>query len=760
MTKLGKKGSTGIHWDILAIAALVSVGIIFFYSPAQASTPEVGEFPAKLAKSLEETRNKDQIINKILERTFEQSLAQIIGNGIFSSSTECGNYLGYGIIIRKNSECLNNFDIGQNLIKLFQESYAGLKKSKIGGIDFSDVNFEVSIDKGFIAHAQGKVPFSLLSGGGKEVVAYINPSFYSSIGYDLDEYKRIAEKAQGLFNLCTESESLDFCIASNKLQFFASDDFELLDKCEPEEKENFFKIAEYIESCSYSNDNSCICTKNNPSVNGSFQISQDGDDILIIDKNNPELEEKIENAILVDEYIYAGGASYVHKDQEGKVLISGYWDGKTCEPKPKTKFRFCVQSKNSEFYAYNENDKTTKLRPVVYKFALDFIQLSGSMIGSPRNNVLAESADIKERIRQLANEIGFANIELVLKLAKTESSFRHCRDGTSNCGASNPDNVNCNSFGSCGVMQVNNKPNAHEDLFIVGSKRLELFGCKKEETAYDINCNIKSGLRILQQNYQAYGPNTDRYNNAVDEFCKDPALNAKYKSYVNPWDRALRAYNGFGCSIGADVSYVEKVNSADVQSFAADDFESESENLGTSQAKIGSFITKPNIAVSNEYKLAGYDRPEGVIVDTIVLHHTGDDAAVKTYNTLNQRQLGVHYIIDRDGTIYYLVDESKMTYHAKGWNSRSIGIEIVNTGYKSMEYTDVQYDFIRKLINDIADRWPSIEVDDEHIKAHYEVSNIGKWDPSPNFVWSKIGLTTHPTLASLEKSLPDEFGYS
>ena len=56
-----------------------------------------------------------------------------------------------------------------------------------------------------------------------------------------------------------------------------------------------------------------------------------------------------------------------------------------------------------------------------------------------------------------------------------------------------------------------------KNYFLYGFCLVLLFGCKKEETAYDINCNIKSGLRILQQNYQAYGPNTDRYNNAVDK---------------------------------------------------------------------------------------------------------------------------------------------------------------------------------------------------------------------------------------------------
>ena len=109
-------------------------------------------------------------------------------------------------------------------------------------------------------------------------------------------------------------------------------------------------------------------------------------------------------------------------------------------------------------------------------------------------------------------------------------------------------------------MQINKK--AHSDLFTIGNQRLNLFGCKDGETAYDLDCNIKSGLRILQQYYQAYGSNTERYNDAVDYYCRNPVLNAKYESYTSPWDRALRAYNGFGCTIGADVAYVEKVDSA------------------------------------------------------------------------------------------------------------------------------------------------------------------------------------------------------
>ncbi len=178
--------------------------------------------------------------------------------------------------------------------------------------------------------------------------------------------------------------------------------------------------------------------------------------------------------------------------------------------------------------------------------------------------------------------------------------------------------------------------------------------------------------------------------------------------------------------------------------------------------KVEPKTTKPGIPTSSIYfgKLKLSNRPRNAVVDRIVLHHTGDDAAAKTFNTLKQRGLSVHYIIDRDGTIYYAVDESRTAFHTQGWNARSIGIEIVNTGRSNMKYTDEQYNSIKSLIKDIESRWASIKVDNEHVIGHYQASAKGKWDPSPNFDWSRIGLTNHITLADLGKKVPSDAGYA
>lgn len=65
-------------------------------------------------------------------------------------------------------------------------------------------------------------------------------------------------------------------------------------------------------------------------------------------------------------------------------------------------------------------------------------------------------------------------------------------------------------------------------------------------------------------------------------------------------------------------------------------------------------------------------------IRNIVLHETGGRSAQNSLISIAKRGLGVHYIIDKNGDVYFCVDPELGTSHALGMNNRSIGIEIVN----------------------------------------------------------------------------------
>ena len=50
----------------------------------------------------------------------------------------------------------------------------------------------------------------------------------------------------------------------------------------------------------------------------------------------------------------------------------------------------------------------------------------------------------------------------------------------------------------------------------------------------------------------------------------------------------------------------------------------------------------------------------------VILHHTSDDSAEQALRTLTDpvRKVSSHYLIARDGRIYYLVDELARAWHA------------------------------------------------------------------------------------------------
>jgi len=68
------------------------------------------------------------------------------------------------------------------------------------------------------------------------------------------------------------------------------------------------------------------------------------------------------------------------------------------------------------------------------------------------------------------------------------------------------------------------------------------------------------------------------------------------------------------------------------------------------------------------------------VVDQFVLHYDGSGLSRICFNTLQERKLSVHFLLDVDGTIYQTLDLRERAAHATIANDRSIGIEIANLG--------------------------------------------------------------------------------
>lgn len=87
-------------------------------------------------------------------------------------------------------------------------------------------------------------------------------------------------------------------------------------------------------------------------------------------------------------------------------------------------------------------------------------------------------------------------------------------------------------------------------------------------------------------------------------------------------------------------------------------------------------------------------------VKYIVCHHTGTDSVNSTIDWFMSKtsQRSAHFVIDKDGTIYQMVELERAAWHCKGNNQNSVGIEIVS---KDSPLTVEQEDSLFYLIQDL-----------------------------------------------------------
>jgi len=131
-------------------------------------------------------------------------------------------------------------------------------------------------------------------------------------------------------------------------------------------------------------------------------------------------------------------------------------------------------------------------------------------------------------------------------------------------------------------------------------------------------------------------------------------------------------------------------------------------------------------------------------IDTIVLHSSynpnGDTYSVseivKIYESYG---VSAHYLIDRKGTIYHLVENQNIAYHAgvskmpdgrRDVNDFSIGIEIMNK--EDTEFTKSQYQAVNDLIAYLKEQYRI-----KYVVGHGDIAPGRKTDPW-NFDWKKL----------------------
>ena len=117
-----------------------------------------------------------------------------------------------------------------------------------------------------------------------------------------------------------------------------------------------------------------------------------------------------------------------------------------------------------------------------------------------------------------------------------------------------------------------------------------------------------------------------------------------------------------------------------------------------------------------------------------------------------------HYYVDRDGAVHQYVSPDRVANHTRGYNPRSIGIELVNrgrypdwlaAGHQTMDeaYTDAQIEALIALLRMLPSTHPALrliagheDLDTSEVEASDDPNRTvrRKRDPGPLFPWHRV----------------------
>jgi N-acetylmuramoyl-L-alanine amidase len=162
------------------------------------------------------------------------------------------------------------------------------------------------------------------------------------------------------------------------------------------------------------------------------------------------------------------------------------------------------------------------------------------------------------------------------------------------------------------------------------------------------------------------------------------------------------------------------------------------------------------------------ERPRGLEISGIIVHHTGVTPIGPVIETFLSSNTSAHYVVDTDGQIVKMVQDSRRASHAgvAKWNedanvnSRTIGIEIVN---QSEAYPPAQMEAVLELLTRIRTAFPGIVP--WNVVAHSDVGTnesgrLGRksGDPGGRFEWARVEELGLGMSASTEPIPPTMYG--
>jgi len=149
----------------------------------------------------------------------------------------------------------------------------------------------------------------------------------------------------------------------------------------------------------------------------------------------------------------------------------------------------------------------------------------------------------------------------------------------------------------------------------------------------------------------------------------------------------------------------------------------------------------------HKFKSPNFNKRKSNSIRYIIIHYTALPNIQESINYLcdPNNKVSAHFLINKQGEIYSLVDEKNRAWHAgqSYWegnidiNSISIGIELDYLPTNKNKYSNEMIISLRKLLLTLVNKY---KIKKNNILAHSDIAPYRKIDPGIKFPWDKIIL--------------------